>query len=73
MLFRSNFIMSIKNPYNGTSFMDKKGDIITTKEQPLSHGLGLSSIKRSVEKYKGTIKIDTCKNIFQLMVFIPQD
>ena len=65
----SNLYIKISNPFSGV--INKKNDIIlTTKENPSEHGMGLSSIKNIIEKNEGYINIDTAGNIFTIEVII---
>lgn len=59
--------ISITNYYLGNiSFKD--GLPITSKDDKLSHGFGMKSIKKIVEKYQGTINIEAEDNIFALTI-----
>ena len=59
--------ISITNYYSGNiSFRD--GLPITSKDDKLSHGFGMKSIKKIVEKYQGTINIEAEDNIFALTI-----
>ena len=65
----SNLYIKISNPFSGV--INKKNNIIlTTKENPSEHGMGLSSIKNIIEKNDGYINIDTAGNIFTIEVII---
>ena len=43
------------NSFNGVIKKDKKGNLMTTKEDSLSHGLGLKQIAEIAEKYHSTL------------------
>ncbi|HIE0749325.1 TPA: GHKL domain-containing protein, partial [Clostridioides difficile] len=43
----------------------------TTKEDKEFHGLGIKSIKNSLEKYGGAISINFSENLFYLNMMIP--
>lgn len=49
----------------------KKDKIITDKKDSLLHGIGISSIKNSVEKYNGNIEIESYDNKFIMTIYIP--
>ncbi|MDO4340791.1 MAG: GHKL domain-containing protein [Eubacteriales bacterium] len=49
----------------------KDGTLFTTKPDEKNHGLGLKSIRYSVEKYKGSVTIDKKNNWFELRILIP--
>lgn len=67
----SNYIIRITNSYSGQ--LRFHGDrLITTKSDSLYHGIGISSIKRAVEKYNGSVVIDyDTPQVFTLSVFLP--
>nr|WP_250673393.1 sensor histidine kinase [Paeniclostridium ghonii] len=45
--------------------------IKTDKEDKFLHGIGISSIKESVEKYNGNMEIDSTESIFTITIYIP--
>ncbi|MCC0656524.1 sensor histidine kinase [Clostridioides sp. ES-S-0123-01] len=49
----------------------KNNKIITDKKDSFLHGIGISSIKSSVEKYNGNIEIYSDKNKFTTTIYIP--
>ncbi|MDD3113523.1 MAG: ATP-binding protein [Candidatus Izemoplasmatales bacterium] len=59
-----------ENPYQGELYMfDELPQ--TTKADIHYHGFGMKSIRMIVEKYGGTLSIDTKNNLFQLNIIIP--
>lgn len=68
---RRQFLMiNIMNPIGRRLEFD--GDLpVTTKAQNGYHGFGLKSIRYTVEKYNGFMKIDTAEHIFSLKILIP--
>lgn len=51
-----NLIIVIENSFDGHIKRDCDGNIITVKEDSINHGIGLGSIKKSVDKYHGFMK-----------------
>lgn len=49
----------------------KEGKILTDKKDSFNHGIGISSIKSSVEKYNGGVNIDVEDDYFLITIFIP--
>lgn len=49
----------------------KNGKILTDKNDTFKHGIGLSSVKNSVEKYDGNVKIDIDEDYFSITIYIP--
>ena len=45
---------------------------VTTKADKDYHGFGLKSIQYSVEKYKGSVVVDTKDNWFDLKILLPK-
>lgn len=68
---RKQFLMiNIMNPIGSRLKFD--GELpVTTKTKNGYHGFGLKSIRYTVEKYNGFMKIDTEENIFSLKILIP--
>lgn len=50
-----------------------KDNIITDKKDSFLHGIGISSIRNSVEKYNGNVEIKTEENRFVMIIYIPID
>ncbi|MCR8747219.1 sensor histidine kinase [Romboutsia lituseburensis] len=48
-----------------------KGTIITDKKDNFVHGIGIKSIKGSIEKYNGEMSIDFTDDKFKVQVYIP--
>ncbi|HHV12524.1 MAG TPA: GHKL domain-containing protein [Clostridiales bacterium] len=48
------------------------GLINTTKTDPANHGYGLKSIRLSIEKYSGVMRVSTKNNWFTINIMIPQ-
>lgn len=51
-------LIVIENSYQGDLAKGKDGELRTTKEDRLNHGIGLPSVRRVVEKYRGLVFID---------------
>ncbi len=60
----------VENPYVG-QLQEKNKKYLTQKNEPLRHGIGLSSIRYCIEKYGGQMKITTDNQWFALTVTIP--
>jgi signal transduction histidine kinase len=59
-------IFSIKNTADSGSLV-KKGDVyISSKNNPSEHGIGISNINRTAEKYNGIVVINNKANMFEL-------
>lgn len=67
---KTAMFFQINNSFNGIMKKNYKNEIITTKEDKESHGLGLKSIKEIVKKYEGKIDIKQRENQFEVKVFL---
>ena len=58
------FVLEIENSFLPERIRkDKYGNFLTTKKDSESHGIGLKSVKRMVEKYHGDMSINIKDNI----------
>lgn len=65
-------LLRCENGYTGTLTMDAQGEIESSKPQDgLPHGYGLRGIRDIVEKYGGSITLDTQEQRFVLSVLLP--
>lgn len=60
----------IINNYNGRTRKNRWGEFITTKEEQVYHGLGLSAIKQAIDYYNGEVKIAEKNGKFQVSILI---
>lgn len=61
--------ISVENTYNG--ILKKKGEeYLSTKQAQGEHGIGLSSVKQTVEKYDGEMKIGHTEERFKVDIFL---
>ena len=63
-------IISVKNP-SVEAPKRRAGTYISTKKDRENHGLGLKSIKRTVDKYKGDMLIKYENGVFNIVVSLP--
>lgn len=59
----------VKNAYLKID-IDEKGEFKTTKQDSQNHGLGLSSVSRTAEKYNGTMITELEENMFTTKVLL---
>ncbi len=63
---------------NISNYMDKKIELTrgqlpqTSKKDKENHGYGLKSIQKTVEKYKGSMSIQTKEHWFELRILLPE-
>jgi hypothetical protein len=63
-------IIKIDNYYTNT--LNRQGGMfVSTKKDQFNHGYGIKSIRNIVEKYGGSLNINTDNNWFTLMMLIP--
>lgn len=69
---RGILTVNIKNTYNGI-LKQKGGRIMTTKDENDNHGMGLMSIRKTVDKYDGEMEVFFTPEVFKVkvMLFVP--
>ena len=65
-----HLIILINNSYDG-KIINENGNLRTTKLYKDNHGLGITSIKKTLEKYDGEIRTEYTSNRFSASVIIP--
>lgn len=68
-LDRNVLYVSVSNSFNGKLNYDS-GKLTTTKDDKENHGLGLSSIQKTLEKYNGAMELRHSNNKFFVDVLI---
>ena len=63
-LERNVLYINISNPFKGELHYGGINKLVTTHKDSENHGLGLDSVKKSVDKYNGTLKIRHVDDIF---------
>lgn len=58
------FFIEIENSFEGRLRRDGEGNFLTTKEEPLAHGIGIQNMKKCVEKYLGRIEFSADHGCF---------
>ncbi len=66
---RGIFTVRVKNTYNGV-LKQENGRILTSKDETKTHGMGLESIRKMVEKYDGDMEIHYDPEEFWVTVFL---
>lgn len=67
---KQSLYISVRNPYNSVITKMENDRLISTKKDRIRHGIGISSIKKAVEKYNGLVSITTDEKIFNLEVVL---
>ncbi len=65
-------VIEIENYYAGSIELQRDGFPVTRKDDKHYHGFGLRSIRRTAEKYSGTVTIRTNDSIFRLTITMPE-
>lgn len=68
---QANLVMIKIENYYENKLRYYNGQLLTTKGNQEYHGFGLKSIKSSVEKYNGSLTINTENNWFTILILIP--
>lgn len=74
------YLINVKNSFEGEVLFDTKTNLplsskgkFSTKEKDMSlHGIGLSNVKREVDKYMGDVDIKAKKNEFSVTVLLQE-
>ena len=69
-LVKGNLSIMIQNPYAGEIKTDGDRHIITSKSNSQNHGIGLISVRRTVEKYNGEFLISFESGIFEVKILL---
>ncbi len=64
------FLIEVKNSFMGEVVFGEDGLPVTTKEDALMHGIGLASVRRVAEKYRGEVEISAEKKEFIVTVML---
>lgn len=67
---KGNLIITVQNPYEGKIRNNHSGQILTNKKDGQNHGIGLSSVQRSVDKYNGELLTDYENKEFKATVLL---
>lgn len=71
-VINNNFVFEIVNPFK-EQLKIKNNTFLTSKKDSINHGLGLSNVKSTVTKYKGTFYPSHTSEEFNALVIIPLD
>ena len=68
------YLINVKNSFEGEVAFDTKTNLpLSTKGKDISlHGIGLSNVKREVDKYMGDVDIKVKKNEFNVTVLLQE-
>lgn len=66
---RGVLYISVHNTFDGK--ISRKGDrLLTIKQDADNHGIGLENVKRIIEKFDGTMKIEYDKELFKIDIIL---
>lgn len=67
---KKRLIIVISNTYDG-KLLYKDGHIKSTHKNKSEHGIGLISVKNTVEKHEGIIEIESIEESFKVLIILP--
>lgn len=71
MKYETNIlIITVINAFSGRINKNKNGTIITCKEMPENHGIGLDSVRKVADKYHGSVVIEIEENTFIIKIIL---
>lgn len=71
-LDKGRLLIQVDNPYRG-AIKGSKDRLLTTKVDKENHGIGLESIKNTIQKYDGTMDIYYANNVFSVSLLLYVD
>lgn len=72
LVYAKNDLLIIRfGNYYENKLQYEDGNLVTTKKDLKNHGYGIKSIKHTVQKYNGSVRISTDNNWFALCILIP--
>lgn len=69
-IINQNFIFDIQNNFDNSININNH-KLLTTKKDKINHGLGLSNIQSTVDKYHGTCELTFEGDVFSSLIIIP--
>ncbi len=60
----------VKNRYSGRLSTDRRGKLLTTKEEKTSHGIGIRSIEQIARKYQGIVTVEPENDWFEIRILL---
>lgn len=67
------FLIEVKNSFSGNLEFGSDGLPVTAKKTDISmHGIGLSNVRRTVEKYMGEMEISQEEQVFRITVMVQE-
>ena len=67
ILQAETLVIAIENAYRGTLTLDRSGLPVSNL---LDHGIGLKSVRNIVERYKGSMEIETHNQLFKVSILM---
>lgn len=69
-IINNNFVFEIKNNFNGV-LNATNNKFLTSKRDPLNHGLGIYNVQSTIDKYKGIYDFQVENHEFSAFIRIP--
>ena len=66
----NTLIISVVNAFDGKLLRNRDNKIITTKNEPENHGIGLESVRQVAEKYHGSYVVETKPETFIIKIIL---
>ena len=60
----------VENPYAGSVRTDRKGQLLTTKDDREAHGIGIASVERTARRYDGLLSVRHDRGLFRAVVIL---
>ncbi len=66
---RGILVIKISNTYNGV-IKQKGGELLSTKQNDKEHGIGLASVRKTIEKYDGDMRFEYTDKEFAVIILM---
>jgi len=66
---KGRLLIRIDNSFRG-EIKEEKGRLLTTKENKNNHGIGMTSVKKVIQKYDGEMMLDYSGDVFSVSILI---
>ena len=66
---RGTLKIQVSNTYDG-AVKNEAGEFLSTKQETEGHGIGLASVQKVVDKYKGSMTIDAGEKEFKVDILM---
>ncbi|MFI3200964.1 MAG: GHKL domain-containing protein [Eubacteriales bacterium] len=67
---KKNLVIEMLNSYNESDTISRNGKWMTNKQDKINHGIGISSMEKIANRYKGYVNISSENSEFRLIILL---